>query len=429
MSQLTFSQPRVAIIGAGPGGSSSAFTLSQNPITTVIYEKTDRVGGRVEAIDVFNQTIELGASIYVDVNVNLVNAVKLLNLTVAPDLTLPKTQSKEGIWDGREFKYVGTGGVWDIAKLVWRYGLAPYRARTHVTRTIKRFMHIYTAKSLPFFAKDFDFLEMTGGSGRDAFLSAGVSESFIGDIVNAATRVNYAQEVTQLHGLMSTVSFVTDGGYSVDGGNELIFKGLVERSHAELRLNASVTSISQIKGGWEVCVSSDCEEYHHVIIANPMSLSGITISPKIEVLPVEYVRLFVTIVATTANPSSEYFKTKIVPNDILTTTSDIVPEIQSLSVVGRAGRVLIYKIFSLNDLSTDRIHNLFEEDAAFLFMHRKTWNSYPIGKPTSEFDEWEKAEGLWYLNGMERFISTMETATIAGQIVARLVAERLRLNA
>ncbi|KAG9077132.1 hypothetical protein FS749_011013, partial [Ceratobasidium sp. UAMH 11750] len=99
---------RVAIIGAGAAGSSSAFWLSKarsrlgENITATIYEKGDYVGGRSTTTPPYGDEtlapVELGASIYVGANKNIVRAVKEYNL---PIVDYGDENEETGIWDGQ----------------------------------------------------------------------------------------------------------------------------------------------------------------------------------------------------------------------------------------------------------------------------------------------------------------------------------------
>ncbi|GMF22276.1 unnamed protein product [[Candida] boidinii] len=58
--------------------------------------------------------------------------------------------------------------------------------------------------------------------------------------------------------------------------------------------------------------------------------------------------------------------------------------------------------------------------------YHKHWNSYPILKPITKFNEFElDSDGFYYLNSMESFISTMETSALAGANVAALISSGL----
>lgn len=95
-SQTTFAlskkPPRkVAIVGGGPSGTSAAYWLSQarkeldkgdESLEIHLYEKEERIGGRTKVIYPYEdaeryQAVELGASIFADVNRNMARFAKV----------------------------------------------------------------------------------------------------------------------------------------------------------------------------------------------------------------------------------------------------------------------------------------------------------------------------------------------------------------
>lgn len=141
---------RVAIIGAGVSGTSSAYFLSTaqeklnrlrlreipgcanstlpEHISITVYERTGRVGGRVYGVHPLNDSsimpVEIGASIYADINKNMARAVKALRFKSISREILPG--SRLGLWDGKEFIFNDfKGSKWDYWKLYWRYGSSP----------------------------------------------------------------------------------------------------------------------------------------------------------------------------------------------------------------------------------------------------------------------------------------------------------------
>lgn len=51
---------RVAIIGAGPSGITTAYLLSKNGVLVDVYEREDRVGGLAKSLKLWNQKVDLG---------------------------------------------------------------------------------------------------------------------------------------------------------------------------------------------------------------------------------------------------------------------------------------------------------------------------------------------------------------------------------
>lgn len=79
---------KIAIIGSGPSGASAAYFLSKanqllstSNIEITVFEKEERIGGRTAIVypyeDDSYDPVELGASIFADVNRNLKRAVKV----------------------------------------------------------------------------------------------------------------------------------------------------------------------------------------------------------------------------------------------------------------------------------------------------------------------------------------------------------------
>jgi prenylcysteine oxidase/farnesylcysteine lyase len=145
-----------------------------------VFEKTDRIGGRTLTVNVYDdpaEPIELGASIFVDVNYILSNATRDFGLTVKDPGA--EEDGLLGIWDGESFVYTQDSGSWDwvnLARLFWKYGTAPYYTHKLVQRTVSAFLRLYDKPFFPFrslSARVFqlDLAKITGMTGRQ-FLAA-----------------------------------------------------------------------------------------------------------------------------------------------------------------------------------------------------------------------------------------------------------------
>ena len=62
-------------------------------------------------------------------------------------------------------------------------------------------------------------------------------------------------------------------------------------------------------------------------------------------------------------------------------------------------------------------------DDNITWMYRKLWQSYPYEYPRVRFEEIKLDEHFWYTSGIESFISTMETSSLMGMNVARLIVD------
>jgi prenylcysteine oxidase/farnesylcysteine lyase len=76
--------------------------------------------------------LELGASIFVEANKNLMKAtevfgLKKTRLTAIADELEASTRPGLGVWNGKEFLFEETDSYWDKMKALWRYGLTPLK--------------------------------------------------------------------------------------------------------------------------------------------------------------------------------------------------------------------------------------------------------------------------------------------------------------
>ncbi|KAK5093998.1 hypothetical protein LTR70_008425 [Exophiala xenobiotica] len=364
---------RVAIIGAGAAGSSAAFHLSQfantsshslPPLDITIFEATDHIGGRTTTVNALNDArypVELGASIFVEINAILFNATRDFNLPANNRLYESTGAELDlGVWDGESFVFTvanrdeeagrlkGTlGNWWDIAKLLWKYGLSPIRLRSLQQSTIGKFLKMYD-EAFPFndltkAAEDVDLLSTTGQSGTEMLAAAGVSEKFSREIIQASSRVNYAQNLNDFHGLETMVCMSTEGAMSIEGGNWQIFNQMVQRSGAKIKYNTTVTSIASSSEspnqkpavhhhdhntGQNRTTHTHTHTHTHfdtVILAAPLNISAITLHPPPSNPPnhVDYVPLHVTLFTTPHRPSPLFFN---LPSSSTSTSPTTLPD-------------------------------------------------------------------------------------------------------
>jgi prenylcysteine oxidase/farnesylcysteine lyase len=469
---------KVAIIGAGSAGSSTAYHLAQDaraaniPVDIDVYERSAHVGGRSTTINVWNNQnlpVELGASIFVSVNHILVNASRDFGLrTATRNVHDSENMPDLGIWDGKEFVFTTTdeGGWWDMAKLFWRYGYAPITTNSLMKKTVGQFSTMYDAplfpwKSLSQAVQDVQLTEVAGLTGEQFLQQKGVGEKFAREIIQASTRVNYASNLGMIHGVETMVCMAINGAMQIEGGNWNIFDRMLKSSSSiSTHLNSTITKVSkQQDGTYNLTLSSgSISTYDEVILASPLQFSKLNIDPAPNHTPDEipYVRLHVTHFATPHKLSPLAFnlpQTQQVPEAVLTTIPPNEPSANGTSH-GSPGFFSISILKSLiNPVSTvprqEYVYKIFTDrrvDAAFLtkylgmeitdeevehggdpegnisWIHHKLFHSYPHEYPRVTFDEIKLDENLWYTSSIESFISTMETSALMGKNVARLIA-------
>ncbi|KZP00717.1 FAD/NAD(P)-binding domain-containing protein [Calocera viscosa TUFC12733] len=449
--QKLFTTPvRVAVVGAGASGSSAAFFLNRTAkrlgkdVQIDVYEKEGYIGGRSTTVYPFGdrtlEPIELGASIFVNANKHMVRALQEWNLSTVPF----DDAEYVGIWDGEEFAVIIRDDKptwWDSAKLVWRYGLlAPLRTQRLVKALIASFDSLYTSTYLPFASVDalssqLGFSEYTQSEAKAFLAKKGIRGLFPEELVDGATRVNYAQSIDEIHALGALVSMAANGANSVQGGNWQVFERMLRESGAKVRLNTTVAEIAPKGDAWQVTTSTGTKAvYDHVVLSAPLHLSPYTLPANLSApVPAHpYVHLHVTLLVTsTPGARPEFFglpPNASLPDMILTTSKkgkEGVSAFNSLSYHGATRGGWICKIFSMAPLSDAWLDTAFGAEN-ILWTYRKEWDAYPYllpapGEP-SQFAPTVLGKGLYYTSAWEAWVSTMETQSLAGRNVAELIA-------
>ncbi|ESZ93602.1 hypothetical protein SBOR_6031 [Sclerotinia borealis F-4128] len=479
---------RIAIIGAGAGGSSTAYHLqkyaaeSDLAINVTVFERSSYIGGRSTTVNAYGnplEPVELGASIFVEVNAILKNASREFGLS--PKFSDTEEAEVLGIWDGAEFVYTQKDSdwkYWDIAKLLWKYGLAPLKTQRLMKTVVGKFLQLYEAPYFPFRSlservEELDLKTVASVTGEQFLADNNIVGSFATDLIQASTRVNYGQNLNVIHGVETMVCMAIDGAMQIQGGNWQIFDGMIQSSNATIRLNHTIAEISQVQDKDrynvktittdQIGVSHTREEpFDTVIIAAPLQYSNITMSSDLlQHTPDEipYVTLHVTLFASPYGLNPAYFN--LGPNDqvptiILTTLPKNIPApTDPKDFAGPVGffsistlRKIInpttleyenlYKIFSPQVLSAEFLSSILNsavpvpEDFTTIsssanntitWYYPHVWNSYPYEYPRVTFEEIQLAPGIYYTSGIESFISTMETSALMGKNVARLVID------
>lgn len=481
---------QVAIIGAGAAGSSAAYHLSKYAsdagveLNITIFEKTDHIGGRTLTVDAYgipSEPVEVGASIFVDVNKILWNATQDFDL----ELRDPNSDADRltVIWDGDQFVFESAASSswwWDAAKLLWKYGTSPYKAQKLMQSTVATFLKLYEEPYFPFRslstrAFELDLTKVTGATGEQFLADNGVSAAFSHDIVEAATRVNYASNLDSIHGLDTMVSMAPEGAKAVVGGNWKIFDRMVAKSGAHVYLNTSVSSVSVgSKPGaanpkYLVNGGSAGVAFDNVVLATPYQFSDIKTSDDVlqtAIDEVPYVKLYVTLFASPFRLSAEYLGLKPgaqVPTSVLTAFAKAADGSSGLEGAGKTGVFSIstlrsvtnpstgnteylYKIFSPMQVTSEFLSTVLgvevpktitgaapaatpaaDDDTVAVepvsWVHKHVFHSYPRALPRVTFQDPIVGNGVYYTSGMEGFISTMETNALMGKNVARLIVD------
>lgn len=425
--------------------------------------------------------VELGASIFVEINSILYGAAKDFNLTVSGS-SMVRTADVPGpalgIWNGQEFVLTQSTSStwWDTAKILWKYGLAPIKTMKLVKATVGKFLALYESEQFPFesitqVVQDVGLSAAIAATGEQWLRENGIGGAFGRDVIQASTRVNYAQNLPYIHGLEAMVCMAADGAVSIEGGNYQIFQSMLAASNATVHLETAVAGFEKQSNGSYILSHSQSnpnspQQHTHslhdaIILAAPYqyaNLSTPSVSPQRTPDKIPYVQLHVTLFTSPHLLSPNYFNLKPntpVPQVILTTLPPHerarkgpagvgLPGFFSISLLSpvtnpsTGAQEYLYKIFSplppngaflaqlLGLPHHDRLNEYegYEINGSDLtWMYRKVWDSYPYEFPRVTFEDVRLEEGVWYTSGFESVISTMETSALMGKNVARLVVD------
>lgn len=131
------------------------------------------------------EPVELGASIFVEVNKILKDAAKEFGLHPQGHMSAGDEPEILGIWNGEKFVYrqKGEASWFDLAKMFWKYGLAPIRTQRLVRSTVSKFLKLYEPPFFPFRslsdkALDLDLSPVTAVTGEQFLAANNVSPDF-----------------------------------------------------------------------------------------------------------------------------------------------------------------------------------------------------------------------------------------------------------
>ncbi|KAJ3206391.1 hypothetical protein HDU82_004541 [Entophlyctis luteolus] len=467
---------RVAVVGAGAAGASTAYFLrnfsSSVDIAITVFESSDRVGGRVRAIRIpypsdqclhehkytpespsefcrnNSVLVEAGASIFVTANKHLMDAARRYNLTLTSQKNSLKIHGKNptlGIYDGSKFVFTSTGSKWNfIWDAVRRWGvLSPYRARSFALTTADQYARNYDLKLNYTTTKDFliDGLGMDSDAlsqtARQYFLSRGISEDFITEFIEPATRVNYGQNLdcNALAALIClAAAFIPSD--SIAGGNSLIYENMLLESQATVLLNTQVSRIAKKESGLYSLTDSKGNHlgnYNDVVLAVPAGLASRKIvfeSTAKAPIELQFKHIHVTFVVGNLSPS--YFNVTNVdelPDTILTTASSpgIFNSIGTRHRFPNPYNYTLTKIFSHAQLTDEQLNSIYSE---IRHLDKFEWDAYPVLSPWSgdwntagEFllDRSSAGGSLVHVNAFEAAFSAMEGEVVAGANAAGVI--------
>ena len=439
---------RVAVVGAGIGGSSAAYFLKEiepgcgRSLSVTIFEKTSRVGGRIRARKFENHTIELGAGHFVEAN-RLVynytrNVFKLELDSTEDDTTLT------GFWDGNEMVFTQSGySIVNYAKLIYRYGTSPWYVSRSANAAASKFEGIYDQLpfiSVPDVLHKLDLLSLANRTFQSDLEEQRIDQLFSDEIVSGVLRTIYGQDL-DMSALAGYVSMIAAErvAFSVKGGNQLLAEAFARASDAQVLLDRVVDKIIVYPyeahpkyriysrgsvGGFAA------DLFDAVIIACPLTNAHLLV-PGVDLrsAEIEYQTTVETVIRGRLNATYfGYATVDDLPQSIIATKNASVPfnaisfvamsDVQTDSLQNQS----LYVLSSRQNLTRLQLQSMFE---SYTILESVAWQAYPKLKPRNEFPLVELHPNLYYVQSFEAAFSTMETTVLSAKNVAMRILQKL----
>ena len=467
--------PRIAIIGAGITGASSAhhlhqLTRLQQPLDITVFEADDQVGGRVRSAYVHNEPafdVEVGAAIFTDDDWCLEDAMQEVGLK---PIVLSRSAHQTAVWDGKKVRVGYTESGLSLPKI---YGMIKRTAENFASFAL---FHPFLNSSEKL-KKSFLSQEVSPSAASLFLESSRINSKFFDEILRAESRYRYTRDLDHVNGPSSLFAISRllplrpTADVRIFQGNQRLPNRMLRIAGAHVRLNHRVSRIAAgNQKRWKIhAVCSDDladrqppmfeAEFDIIILTAPFASSAIHIDVPLSV-PVSitevrpYVERHVTLFSTLHRLSPVYFNQTtetVIPENILTSPSQLTSkkhnDIFSITVIRRvppSGTIdeedeleYVYKIISSKPISDDEIarllgHNLdssstneSEEqtlyDLGVTWLHRQAWpHAYPQFDPKPPIlDNVQIAPDLYYTAASEDMFSTMEMGCRMGNDVAK----------
>ena len=319
---------------------------------------------------------------------------------------------------------------------MYKYGIrnGPLQAKKVVSEFANQFFQIYSqlnaGKVWDNLGQEIESLGLTDAakmSCKEFYQSKGISELYIDQVMGSILRNIYLSNVDHVHSVGCSVALYAASfdTFSIKGGNYKLFERMLQ-GHT-VHLDAKVKQITNLDNSIRVEAivggKSMISDFDDVVLAAPLQHSGIELvgfknnhwSQK-----VDYLKLYVTIVK--GQLDAGYFQSDSeleIPTGIFTPADSSSP-FHCLSIHKYLNSThTISKIFSNHELSDNELLKFY---VSVENVKRHEWNhpgSYPDLIPRQDWNYTVNDGHLWYLNGFEPFISTMETSGLSAMNVAK----------
>lgn len=479
-SNPTGQRERIAIVGAGIGGASAALNIHESntnlpPQSITIFDDKFRVGGRIQSAYLYplkggQKTIEDGATYFSIDDWCMISATKQVGLSTRDALSwrIPD-QSDDGTRTELECNAASTA-LKSRLRGRWKYGPSWTLLHNAVSASLRNWDSFGQIKFNRVLSElnDVGLTEDVRGLSTTYLNSLAISEVLQDDMVRPCSRGRLSEDVSEISGLSALLAAGASTRVSIDGGNSRLIERMILLSEAQVRLGSLVTAIAPgFSRRYKLSVTphalneltpDDDLEFDRVILAMPISINGIDLS-RINLLQdtsyptfvPSHVTHFSSTIPVSSNMSELALDVDLVKDRIFTTSAPTktqnILNIQRAAACFRRGCVdgsecdqcdedgYLYRIHSRQYMEDEDILQTIGlraeqdkdlKDYGIGFVRRNAWPaSFPrvTEDASGIIDEITIAPNLYYLNGAESLVSSMEMSCRMGRNVGYQVSK------
>jgi prenylcysteine oxidase / farnesylcysteine lyase len=430
----------IGIVGAGLAGCCAAYFVRNTfPDDTriIVYERERDIGGRIRSVSFAGLPVELGATFIHSNNRTVADLLRALSLdTKAAEGRDIAKRITVGIWNGRRFglTFAGSGPV-TLARLAFRYGMSLVRLRQAVVSVLARWDQVYELQSTHRTFQDprellrtVGLSELADETMRNFLHKYHMSPQVRAEISDPICRAIFNQggNINAFAGMIALAGGGVGGGdvLSIRGGNYRLCEELLKAARAQVMTRREVNSIQHNRpSGFAITDRSGRQTFDAVIIAAPLETARIVVSnnaiPKIPFVARNWQTAHVTCVAGRLSPAAFGLSSSATLPDIILTTETTGVPFSVINPIGQSPTSQdVYKIQSQEELGDRMCGHFFERIDSIL--HTR-WAAYPLLGPPVPQTSFAIDTGLYYVNCMESFASTLETEAVASKNVVELM--------
>jgi prenylcysteine oxidase/farnesylcysteine lyase len=432
-------KPRIAIVGGGIAGASSAYYIRElfgENVHVSVFEKSNRLGGRTHSAYTQDGTrYDVGGTSVVIENYYAINLMKRFNLTFSP-----KIPDRLVVWDEKTKKIIFQENESEMLTKVntlIKYNLEIFSAKMKIRQTMNKFLKIYELQNN---AITFDTVgdlvdllgfqkELNGSFEEYITTNKMVSEGFWRDILIPILGVNYNQNstTTAFASLISS-SAIVSSFHTLMMGTDSLSRHLMHNSSSNVYMNTTVEIVERLENGkfklsYQSCDGS-CrhveEIYDRIVLATPIELSSIQLVNIRIPEPRKFVNVKVTFIVGNLNGTLYGLDESELHYSIITTTQDEQFGVFKLSPCGMTKSFPIYKIFSQKEIPDAYLEKHFK---VVQEVYRYEFDAYPLLQPgdPANWHHFKMGEGIYQVNAMESIVSTIETELISSRNIALML--------